>query len=119
MQTKQLHVIPHTLFPRLPTPAPTPRPLHHQPSANRHPIINTRSIEGLLLSSLRESGWNGCLLKSRLQIFHCNKYYSLKPLSGLGFTNLAMAFRYEFLSKNLAESEKVSLEINFGSLERM
>ena len=26
MQTKQLHVNPHTLFPRLPTPAPTPRP---------------------------------------------------------------------------------------------
>ena len=30
MQTKQLHVIPHALFPRLPTPALTPCPLQHQ-----------------------------------------------------------------------------------------
>ena len=37
MQTKQLHVIPHTLFPRLPTPAPTPRPLHHQPFCKQTP----------------------------------------------------------------------------------
>ena len=35
MQTKQPHVIPHTLFPLL------PRPLNHQPSASRHPIIHT------------------------------------------------------------------------------
>ena len=45
MQTKQLHVIPNTLFPRLPTPAPTPRPLHHQPSASRHPIIYTLKFQ--------------------------------------------------------------------------
>ena len=36
MQTKQFHVIPNTLFPCLPTPAPTSRPLHHQPSASRY-----------------------------------------------------------------------------------
>ena len=35
MQTKQFHVIPNTLFPCLPTPSPTSRPLHHQPSASR------------------------------------------------------------------------------------
>ena len=34
MQTKQFHVIPNTLFPCLPTPSPTSRPLHHQPSAS-------------------------------------------------------------------------------------
>ena len=34
MQTKQFHVIPNTLFPCLPTPAPTPRPIHHQPSSS-------------------------------------------------------------------------------------
>ena len=45
MQAKQLHVIPHTLFPRLPTPAPTPRPLNHQPSASRHPIIYTLTFQ--------------------------------------------------------------------------
>ena len=28
MQTKQFHVIPNTLFPCLPTPSPTSRPLH-------------------------------------------------------------------------------------------
>ena len=37
MQTKQFHVIPNTLFPCLPTPSPTSRPLYHQPSASRHP----------------------------------------------------------------------------------
>ena len=31
MQTKQFHVIPNTLFPCLPTPSPTSRPLHHHP----------------------------------------------------------------------------------------
>ena len=41
MQTQQFHVIPNTLFPCLPTPSPTSRPLHHQPSASRHPIIHT------------------------------------------------------------------------------
>ena len=45
MQTKQLLVIPHTLFSRLPTPAPTPRPLHQQPSASRHPIIYTLTFQ--------------------------------------------------------------------------
>ena len=48
MQTKQFHVIPNTLFPCLPTPAPTSRPLHHQPSASRHPIIHTLIIQLLL-----------------------------------------------------------------------
>ena len=45
MQTKQFHVIPNTLFPCLPTPAPTSRPLHHQSSASRHPIIHTLGLQ--------------------------------------------------------------------------
>ena len=45
MQTKQFHVIPNTLFPCLPTPSPTSRPLYHQPSASRHPIIHTLTLQ--------------------------------------------------------------------------
>ena len=45
MQTKQFHVIPNTLFPCLPTPSPTSRPLHHQPSASWHPIIHTLTLQ--------------------------------------------------------------------------
>ena len=62
---------PHTLFPRLPTSAPTPRPLHHQPSASRHPIIyilRSRCPNHLNLPRLTTSAtldFDSCQIKLR------------------------------------------------------
>ena len=73
MQTKQFHVIPNTLFPCLPTPSLTSRPLHHQPSAGRHPINKSYKYIKLYHEQILPSSEHLIFISSQIHL-NCEKW---------------------------------------------